>query len=164
MKTLLILRHAKSNWSNSSLSDHSRPLDERGKADAPRMGKLLKREELMPDLIISSSAERALATAEAVALACDYDAEIQVTRQLYLADPDDFLEALRERGGSHNRVMVVGHNPGIEELVAQLAQQFETMSTAALAQIDLPITDWRELNDETVGTLINVWRPKEVDG
>ncbi|MCA9934746.1 MAG: hypothetical protein KC415_12515, partial [Anaerolineales bacterium] len=110
-----------------------------------------------------SSAERALATAEAVALASDYDAEIQVTRQLYLADPEDYLEALRERGGSHNRVMVVGHNPGIEELVAQLAQQFETMSTATLAQIDLSISNWRELDDEIVGTLVNVWRPKEMN-
>ncbi|MCB8920643.1 MAG: histidine phosphatase family protein [Ardenticatenaceae bacterium] len=163
MKTLLILRHAKSSWSNATLGDHDRPLNERGKADAPRMGKLLKQEGLTPDLIISSSAERALATAEAVALASDYDAEIQVTRQLYLADPEDYLEALRERGGSHNRVMVVGHNPGIEELVAQLAQQFETMSTATLAQIDLSISNWRELDDEIVGTLVNVWRPKEMN-
>ncbi|MBK6712098.1 MAG: histidine phosphatase family protein [Chloroflexi bacterium] len=68
MKTLLVLRHAKSSWSNDFLSDHQRPLNDRGKQDAPRMGRLLRDEELTPDLIITSSAERALSTAELVAL------------------------------------------------------------------------------------------------
>ena len=78
MKTLLILRHAKSSWDNTWLSDHERPLNDRGRRDAPRMGRLLRDEELVPDLIITSSAERALSTAEAAALACDYDQEIKI--------------------------------------------------------------------------------------
>jgi phosphohistidine phosphatase len=92
MKTLLVLRHAKSSWKNANLADFDRPLNKRGKRDAPRMGELLRREGIVPDLIISSSAERALTTAEAVALACGYDLEIQTTRQLYHAWPDDYIE------------------------------------------------------------------------
>lgn len=162
MKTLLILRHAKSSWSNATLGDHDRPLNERGKADAPRMGQLLKQEELVPDLIISSSAERALATAEAVALASDYDAEIQVTRRLYHAYPELYREVLQTLGGQHQKVMVVGHNPGIEELVEELTGYFEAMPTAALAQVELDITSWQELTEETRGRLVNLWLPREL--
>ncbi len=162
MKTLLILRHAKSSWHNAHLADHDRPLNERGKADAPRMGKLLKREDLVPDLIISSSAERALATAEAVALASGYEAEIQVTRQLYHAYPEAYREVLQARGGQNQRVMVVGHNPGIEELVEELTGYAERMPTAALAQVQFDISNWEELTEEWAGKLVNVWWPKEL--
>ncbi len=164
MKTLLILRHAKSSWQNMHLADHDRPLNERGKADAPRMGRLLKQEELVPDLIISSSAERALATAEAVALACGYETEIEVTRQLYHAYPDSYCDVLHTRGGKQERVMVVGHNPGIEELIEALTGQVEQMPTAALAQVQLDITHWKELTPEPTGKLVNLWRPKELPG
>lgn len=162
MKTLLILRHAKSSWHNANLSDHERPLNERGKADAPRMGKLLRQEDLVPDLIISSSAERALATAEAVALACGYEGEIEVTRQLYHAYPDTYREVLHARGGQYPCVMVVGHNPGIEVLVEELTGQTELMPTAALAQIHLDISHWTDLTEERPGKLVNLWRPKEL--
>jgi phosphohistidine phosphatase len=162
MKTLLILRHAKSSWGNARLSDHDRPLNERGKADAPRMGKLLRQENLVPDLIISSSAERALATAEAVALACGYEAEIEVTRQLYHAYPDAYRQVLQRHGGQHKCVMVVGHNPGMEEFVEALTGHSEIMSTAALAQVQLNIASWGELTEETPGKLVNLWRPKEL--
>lgn len=84
------------------------------------MGRRLRDEELTPDLIITSSAERALSTAELVALNCDYDNEIAVTRDFYLADPEDYLEVLADVDDAYSRVMVVGHNPGMEELVADL--------------------------------------------
>ena len=95
MKTLLVLRHAKSSWKNATLADYERPLNKRGKRDAPRMGELIKQEGIVPDLIISSSAERALATAEAVARASGYESEIQTTRQLYHGWPDNYIEAIR---------------------------------------------------------------------
>ena len=162
MKTLIILRHAKSSWDNSRLADHDRPLNSRGKEDAPKMGRQLDQEELVPDLIISSSAERALATAESAALAAGYEAEIQVTRQLYHADPDAYLEVLRQVPDKLERVMVVGHNPGMEELVEQLTGRYHRMPTAALAQIQLPIARWASLDDETNGRLINLWYPREL--
>jgi phosphohistidine phosphatase len=162
MKTLLILRHAKSSWANSRLADHDRPLDSRGKQDAPKMGRLLEKEDLTPDLIISSSAERALTTAEFAAISAGYTAEIQVTRQLYHAGPEEFIEVLQGVSDANKQVMVVGHNPGVEELVEQLVGHYQRMPTAALAQIELPISRWSELDEETNGRLVNLWRPKEV--
>lgn len=162
MKTLLILRHAKSSWDNARLTDHERPLNPRGRRDAPRMGRLLRDEELVPDLILTSSAERAFATAELVALHTDYEHEIVVTRDLYHAVPEDFVEALHEVGGDHEVILVVGHNPGLEELVNYLTGEEERMPTAALAQVALPIEGWDELGDGVEGVLQNLWRPKEL--
>jgi phosphohistidine phosphatase len=159
MKTLLILRHAKSSWANANMADHDRPLNDRGKKDAPRAGRWLRDQELTPDLIITSSAARALATAEAAALACDYDNEIAVTRSFYHAGPAAYLEVLAALSEQYGRVMVVGHNPGVEELIEQVTGQMETMSTAALAVVNLPIRQWRELDEETEGKLVEMWRP-----
>lgn len=163
MKTLLILRHAKSSWDNAHLADHERPLNERGQRDAPRMGRLLRSSGLVPDLIVSSSAERALTTAEAVALACDYDKPIHVTRRLYHALPDAYLAAVREFAQDEERVMVVGHNPGIEDLVERLGGELQRMPTAALAQVEFDISYWLELKEDAPCRLINLWRPKELD-
>lgn len=162
MKTLLILRHAKSSWENSNLIDYERPLNKRGKRDAPRMGRLLQEEALVPDLIITSSAERALATAEAVALAAGYDAEIQTTRRLYHAAPETYIDVLQAVDEAYGRVMVVGHNPGMAELLAVLTGAEKRMPTAALAQVALPIDGWQALHNKTAGTLLNFWRPKEL--
>ncbi|MCB9423397.1 MAG: histidine phosphatase family protein [Ardenticatenaceae bacterium] len=162
MKTLLILRHAKSSWDNAQLTDYERPLNSRGKQDAPLMGKLLREQDLVPDLIITSSAERALATAEAVALAGGYEQEIRATRSFYHADPDAYIDVLRQLDDSLERVMVVGHNPGMEELLEELTGLWEQMPTAALAQIALPINHWHEFEDGTTGELVNLWRPKEL--
>lgn len=164
MKTLLILRHGKSSWANLHLADHDRPLKARGKRDAPRMGRLLREEALTPELIISSTAERALATAELAALACDYEGEIETTRDFYHAAPETYIERLRELPDAVGRVMVVGHNPGMEELVAELTGEEERFPTAALAQVALPIERWLQLDEATEGELVNLWRPKELPG
>jgi len=157
MKTLLVLRHAKSSWNNAGMSDHERPLNKRGKADAPRMGKLIKREELTPDLIISSTANRALMTAERVALAADYEEVIETNRNFYLAPPEVYIHFLNSVSNVNERVMVVGHNGGVEDLINVLTGTWEQMPTAALAQISLPINDWSELSEETAGKSKPVW-------
>ncbi len=161
MKTLLILRHAKSSWDNAHLSDHDRPLNARGKQDAPRVGAVLKEHGLVPDLIITSTAERALATAEAAAILGDYPHELQIDRRLYHAPLATYLAVLRDLGQGPNRVMVVGHNPGVEDLVSHLTDRLEAMPTAALVQIDLPLSRWSDLSDTTQGKLVWLWRPKE---
>lgn len=161
MRTLLILRHAKSSWKNSRLADHDRPLNKRGRRDAPRMGQLLRDENLVPDLILTSSAERALATAEAVALACGYQGEVQVTRRLYHAAPETYIELLSHISDEHDRVMVVGHNPGMAELVEVLTGQSQRMPTAALAQVQFSVNGWSELTGGE-GRLVNLWRPKDL--
>lgn len=162
MKTLLVLRHAKSSWDDPALDDHERPLNKRGKRDGPRMGDLMRDFGLMPDLVISSDAMRARLTAEAVAAAARYTGEILLDRRLYLASPADILSRLREVGGSARTVMIVGHNPGLEELVEHLTGEPQDMPTAALAQIVLPIAHWRHLEPSIRGTLMGHWRPKQL--
>ncbi|MDX1412666.1 MAG: histidine phosphatase family protein [Candidatus Promineifilaceae bacterium] len=162
MKTLLVLRHAKSSWKDLSLADHDRPLNKRGKSDAPKMGTLLKKEDMVPDLIVASTAKRAARTAEIVAENCGYESEIFYTRELYAAWPEAYVEVLSQVTDNHKRVMVVGHNPGMEELVEDLSGEWVRMPTAALAQVELDIELWSELTSETSGNLVNIWRPKEL--
>ena len=163
MKQLLVLRHAKSSWKDLSLRDFERPLNKRGQKDAPRMGQLLNEHHLKPDQIITSAAVRARLTAEAVAVNCGYDAEIFATSDLYMASPAAYFEVLNHVQDSNTLVMVVGHNPGIEDLVEDLTDQWHRMPTGALAHIQLDIDSWRTLDFDTAGSLLNIWRPKEID-
>jgi phosphohistidine phosphatase len=159
---LLALRHAKSSWSDPSLADHDRPLKKRGKRDAPRMGRLAAEKGLLPDTILSSSARRAVDTARRFADAAGYDGDVVVTEALYHAEPEDYLEALRAVGDPAHTVMVVGHNPGLEMLVEDVTGTWERMPTAALAHVDLPIDTWSELGGSVRGTMVALWRPKEI--
>lgn len=162
MKSLLVLRHAKSSWKNVNLADFERPLNKRGENDAPRMGELLRREGIVPDLIISSAAERAVQTAEAVALACGYESEIQTTRRFYHASPKDYIELINNAPDEYNRIMIVGHNPGMESLVEELTGEWVRMPTAALVQIALKMSLWSQLTLDSSEVIVNIWRPKEL--
>jgi phosphohistidine phosphatase len=162
MKTLLVLRHAKSSWSDPALDDHERPLNKRGRRDAPRMGKLVRKHGLIPDIVICSDAVRARLTAEAVAEAARYPGKILLDQQLYMASPADIFSLLRRMRENAETVMIVGHNPGLEELVAQLTGEQQDLPTAALAHIVLPIDQWRDLKLSTRGTLQGRWRPKDL--
>ena len=162
MKTLLVLRHAKSSWSDPARDDHERPLNKRGRRDAPRMGELVREYGLIPDVLISSDAVRARLTAEAVAEAARFTGEILLDPHLYIACPTDILSLLRTVPENAETVMIVGHNPGLEELVEQLTGERQDLPTAALAQIALPIDQWRDLRLSTRGTLVGLWRPEEL--
>lgn len=162
MKTLLLLRHAKSSWDDDNLPDHDRPLNERGRRDAPRIGKILRREDLIPDLIISSTAVRAVATAKKVASAASFEGEIRHAEKLYLAEPGEYIALARQVPDEIGTLLLVGHNPGIEGLVQWLTGQDERMPTAALACIRLPIAAWKELRAEKRYELAGVLRPKEL--
>ena len=163
MKTLLVLRHAKSSWQRPGLSDHERPLNARGTRDAPRMGRLLAERRLEPDVIASSTATRARLTADAVRARCGCAGAVLADRRLYLAGPGDVVEVVREVGGGATRVLVVGHNPTLEALVAGLSGRAESMPPAALAHIELEIDNWHDLRLTTAGRLVDLWRPKELD-
>jgi phosphohistidine phosphatase len=164
MKTLLVLRHAKSSWDDAGLDDHDRPLNSRGERDAPRMGQLVSDLDLMPDLIISSDATRARLTAEAMADAAGYEGTILLERRLYHANPTEIVDLLHSAVDAElETVMIVGHNPGLEELVAALTGAREDVPTAGLAQIELPIEQWSNLTAATRGTLVDMWRPSDLD-
>lgn len=162
MKNLLIMRHAKSSWEFTNLSDHDRPLNDRGKRDAPRMGKVLLKERLIPQLIISSSAARARSTAEKVAKMSRYNGEISIDSSLYRAGSSAYMNALRRLTNQTDTVLIVGHNPDVEHLVEILTGNVMTIPTCGLAYVKLSIERWLDLKDDKKGELAKIWRPKEL--
>ena len=163
MKTLLILRHGKSSWADEGVDDHERPLKGRGKRSASRIGEELKRRDLVPDRIITSTAERASDTATRAAKASGFDGHLDRTRDLYFAGPEGYLRTLVERAqDSEARVMLVGHNPDCEDLVERLGGVREQITTANLACIDFDVDAWEDVVT-TPGTLRFVLRPRELE-
>jgi phosphohistidine phosphatase len=164
MKTLLLLRHAKSSWKDPDLPDHDRPLNKRGQKDAPRMGRLLKDEGLIPDLIMSSTAVRAKKTAELVAKACKYKGEISLNQSLYGAEPAGYFKTIGRLSDRHKTVLLVGHSPSVEDTIEMITNSSDViMPTCALAHISPPIQNWGELSEQKIkGKLLKVWKPKEL--
>ena len=115
----------------------------------------------MPDTILSSTARRARETALAVVASAGFPDEVRFTRQLYLAGPGTYIETLRELPDACGHAMVVGHNPGMEELVAALTGVSESMPTAALAVVELPIESWPDLGPSPGGSLRSTWKPRD---
>jgi phosphohistidine phosphatase len=160
MKTLLILRHGKF----PDLPDHDRPLNSRGKRDAPLIGRKLAEEGMVPDVIISSSATRAHATAKKAAKASGYRGEIVVESSLYGGGHTTYLNILRNQLDQYEKVLLVGHNPDVEQLVDILTGTEIIMPTCALAHVSLILERWPDLNSNTKGKLVKIWRPKELIG
>ncbi len=161
MKTILLLRHAKSDWSNPGLADFDRPLAKRGLKDAPRMGEVLKRFDYVPDKILSSPAKRARQTAELAAEACGYQKSFQLEDSFYGGDAEELLAALQRLPSRVDRPMLVGHNPTMEETVDLLLSGDELawgisirLPTAGLVCLDADIYDWAELQP---GELVLRW-------
>lgn len=163
MKTLLLLRHAKSSWKDSEIDDHERPLNKRGKKDAPRMGRLLKEDDLLPDFVVASSAKRCRKTADHVIHTSGYRGETRITGDLYESGAIQLRALLAALDDRTNRVLIIAHNPGLEELLESLSGVYTPLTTAALAQIELPIDRWSDLTAETRGQLVKLWQPRELD-
>lgn len=162
MKRLLILRHAKSSWKHPDLRDHDRPLNKRGKRDAPRMGRLMREEGLMPELAFCSTARRARVTLKRALKEGGIDCEVRLDPDLYLATPADIVELLRDTPEPSSRVLVVGHNPGMEDLVQALTGQEVTFPTAALAVVDCDCATWTDLAMTGNESLVRLWKPREL--
>jgi phosphohistidine phosphatase len=169
-RILLLLRHAKSSWQDARLDDPERPLNDRGRRTAPVMGALLAQKGWVPELIRCSTALRARQTVELLSPAMGYAGAVEERSDLYLAEPSGYLAALRDLDDRISRVMLVGHNPGLEDLVAQLAGREEPMPTAAVAVARWSGGSWaalREVHDLQVHDLqvhdLQVYRPKELD-
>jgi len=161
MKTLFMMRHAKSSWNNADLADFDRPLNERGLEAAPFMGKIIYKNQFQPDLIISSPAERAGQTAILVHSAAQLNGEIQFNEKIYEARPHRLLEIISEQNDKLQSIMLVGHNPGFEGLLKILTGELQPLPTAALAVIDLQIENWSDVKSNC-GTLRVLIRPKEI--
>lgn len=161
MKTLLLLRHAKSSWKEPGLSDFERPLNGRGLKAAPVIGRFLRRKNLQPDLIVSSPARRASQTARLITEAMKLDAEPRFDEHIYEASVHDLLRVISEIEDTANAVLVVGHNPGLEELLEFLTGEARQMPTASLAHIILNIDKWSEARRRT-GRIEWFVKPKEL--
>jgi phosphohistidine phosphatase len=149
MKTLLLVRHAKSSWGDPSLPDRERPLNERGKRDAPRMGKRLADLGVRPDVVLSSPARRAFKTARILAgeLGCKAE-DIRVDARLYASEPDVLLQVIRELGDGKKCVMLVGHNPELTELAHRLSARITHLPTCAVALFAFDAKSWSGTGNE----------------
>ncbi len=161
MKTLLLMRHAKSSWKDSDLKDFDRPLNKKGKKTAPLMGHMIADQELVPDRIISSPAVRARQTVEAFVKTSGYKGEIEYSEGYYMGEPAAYIEPLTKLPDDVERVLIVGHNPGLEALLQLLTSRIESLSTGAMAYLVLPVKHWQDLNKDTQGELIQLWLPRE---
>lgn len=156
------MRHAKSSWKHDKLSDHDRPLNKRGMCDAPRMGRLLREKRLLPEVIMSSTALRAKTTAEEIARSIPAEGVVEFDPNLYLADPDTIVDVARHAHVDAGPLLVIAHNPGLEELITQVTKRDEQLPTGGIAHIRLHIDSWQAFQVSTCGDLIDLWCPKGI--
>ena len=161
MKTLLLLRHAKSSWDDSALRDFDRPLSARGKRNAPRMGKALEERGPLPDLIISSPAARAKETIEAVIKSANISISPRFDESIYGASSAELMSIIRHLPGESSCALMVGHNPGFEDTVSRLTNSPARMPTAALACIEFQVEGWEDVEDGQ-GKLLWLLTPKQL--
>jgi phosphohistidine phosphatase len=166
-RELFILRHAKSDWESEAETDFDRPLAKRGNKDAPAMGKWMKKQKLLPDHIVSSPAERAKQTIYAVTKELDIAKKhVHFDKKIYMGNLEVLLKVLAECPQKAKTVMLVGHNPGLDELLQYLVRDppltgsGKLITTACLARIALP-DDWAHL-PRHCGTLISITRPRDI--
>lgn len=149
-KVLFLVRHAKSSWKDPSLADRDRPLNKRGKRDAPRMGKRLAKRAVRPELVVSSPAVRALTTAQLIAGELRFKgADVVVDEQVYGGGPHELIEVIRGFDNRFDRVMLVGHNPALTELVNLLTDsETENVPTCGVAVLGCDTECWVDVGKE----------------
>jgi len=161
MKTLFLLRHAKSSWNDPTLEDFDRPLNGRGRVAAKSIGGFIRKQNEKVDLVLSSPAVRARETIEIVMKAVGVPLELRYDQRIYEAGPLRLLEVIVQIEKNKSRVLLVGHNPGMEELLQVLTGRTEHMATGALAKISLDARKWSESLAEK-GSLEWLVKPKEL--
>ncbi len=148
MKTLFLVRHAKSSWKYPNLNDFERPLNQRGRKNAPFMGKVLKKLKVAPDLVISSPANRAAMTARVIAAAINYPLEkIRYTETIYEFGENALVDVVKQIDDAANKVMVVGHNPALTAMANTIADQpVSNIPTSGVFCVDLDISSWANIS------------------
>ncbi len=163
MKKLFVVRHAKSSWSRPELDDIDRPLNKRGKRNAPEMGRRLADRGVKPEVMISSPAKRARSTASRIANEISFPKEgIRIEPRLYHGSIESMLSVIRETGADKSSLMIFGHNPGITDLVNYLTgSDIYNIPTCGIAEIDFDISTWEGIGDAN-GKLVSFDFPKNV--
>ncbi len=161
MKTLFLVRHAKSSWDDPALADKDRPLNDRGKRDAPKVGERLAKAGAKPDLILSSPAKRALTTAEIIARELGYKRKnIVVDDRLYAVESEVLLDVIRQLDDGAECVMLFGHNPELTELAHRLSGKICHMPTCAVAELKFDVKLWKRIG-EVSPSMVAVGHPRE---
>lgn len=146
MKTLLFLRHGKSDWDADFGDDHERPLNKRGRKAAKRMGRFLAESGTLPDRVVTSTAVRTQSTLDLFLEAGGIEAPVRATRALYLAGPNDLLREIRAEEDAADVLLLVGHQPGCGETVGRMIGEAAVhFPTAALARVDVDVESWTEV-------------------
>ncbi|MBI1222564.1 MAG: histidine phosphatase family protein [Bacteroidetes bacterium] len=163
MKTIYLLRHAKSSWKDADLSDIDRPLNAKGKKDATMMGKYFFKKRVRPELIVSSPAKRAFKTASIVAEELEYgEKNIHIDMRLYGANTDLLFEILQQLENNLQRVMLVGHNPAFTNVIELLTgASIDNLPTCGMARIDFDTKKWNLIKAQK-GQLKMLDYPKKI--
>lgn len=161
MKTLLIMRHAKSSWKDQELPDHDRPLKKKGRKDISNMAKILKKKSLVPDLVLSSTAVRSKETANLMIEKLNYKGKLELIEELYMAEPETYIKYASQVSDKVEVLLIIGHNPGLEGLVMTLGDKISSLPTGSIAKLYLFIDKWSELTPETDGEINHVWIPED---
>jgi phosphohistidine phosphatase len=157
MKHLLLIRHAKSSWDDPRLADHDRPLNKRGRHNLGLMAEQLQQRRLRVELLFSSSAKRALTTANALAQVLCPEQAVQVCPELYQFDSQPLWHFIEQAPIELNRIALVGHNPALMELAERLLQQTLTrLPTCAVLELALQIDHWHELYPGCAEALLEI--------
>ncbi|MFP4011671.1 MAG: SixA phosphatase family protein [Spirochaetaceae bacterium] len=159
MKRVLVYRHAKTEKTGENMADFVRELTDEGERQARSMGRQLVKKQLLPDLIVCSDAVRAVQTAEITCEEAGFEVDIREREELYGADAADYLAVLREQDDAHDILMIVGHNPAIEDLLHQLLGREVTMKTASVAVLDAEIEAWERLGEDGDISVADVLTP-----
>jgi phosphohistidine phosphatase len=161
MKSVLIMRHAKSSWKDPELNDHDRPLNKRGKRAAKAMGKFLKDQGLLPDLITGSTALRVRETVKFFCEGAGSDSVPIFKEELYHCQPEEILAVMKSLPESSQLPIIIGHNPGMEDLLSDLFGEMR-VPTATVCYLKFSIDKWNELDGNKKGIIESVWRPKDL--
>lgn len=155
MKKLYLIRHAKSSWSNPLLDDFDRPLNQRGKTNAPFMANVLLQHQIIPDLILSSSANRAKTTAEIFATILGYYQEIVFNKTLYLAEIETLFKILHTTPNEINTVFLFGHNPELTHFVNEISgENIENIPTCGICGVELLENNWKSLKSKSAKLIL----------
>lgn len=152
MKTLIVLRHAKSSWKDMSLADFDRPLNKRGHRDAPFMAQKFKERKIMPDLILSSPSNRTRLTLKEFTdiLGDGIEEKIVYDQKLYLANCLTLLKLIRQQENTLDTLLLVGHNPGLTDLVNYFSHEYiDNIPTTGIVLFDFEIGHWQEINAQS---------------
>lgn len=161
MKKLFLIRHAKSSWDDPTISDHERPLNERGIRNANFMSNLLKEKNIIPDLIISSTAKRAHQTANIFSENLNYTKKIKFDSRIYEATTQNLLEVISEIENKYNYVFLFGHNPGLTNFANFIStQSIFNLPTCAIVGFDLPIERWKNISRHSAKLIFNEFPKK----